>query len=224
MTSTDSSKTKTEQIQQYLERDLPRSVLIDAYRTGKHEPIVKYIKEHYGQGTISYQASADFIGIEIVVRDAIQNIALKTSPYKELSALPTMAELTERYGEAAAIAINEERLMWLKLTERKGSAHQFIGHADAPTTWCVVPDSRTENGYCGQPKDAAIHADFQLADDLRKAILDVELMIETNRVTDGPRNQKERAGQAEQHALVGRLTRIRRALYRSKDIVENLEA
>jgi hypothetical protein len=36
------------------------------------------------------------------------------------------------------------------------AAHGFVGHADAPSTWCVVPDSRTENGYCGQPKDAAI--------------------------------------------------------------------
>lgn len=104
------------------------------------------------------------------------------------------------------------------------TGHQFIGHADAPTTWCVVPDSHTENGYCGQPKDAAIHANFELVKELRKAIFDVELMIELNQVTDGPRNQKERAEQAECHALVGRLAKIRRALYRSKGVIENLEA
>jgi hypothetical protein len=128
--------------------------------------------------------------------------------------------------------------------------HRFAGHADAPTTWCVVPDSRTEHGYCGRPKDAAIHIrpdpaviggaalgeslfgppketanpNNELAEELRKAIFDVELMIETNRVTDGPRNQKERAEQAEQHALVNRLAKIRRALYRAKDVIDNLEA
>jgi len=106
--------------------------------------------------------------------------------------------------------------------------HKFIGHADAPTTFCVVIDSRTEHGYCGQPEDAMVHApvnpDAEIVEDLCKAIFDVELMIETNQVTDGPRNQKERAEQAERHALVGRLTKIRRALYRSKDIIENLEA
>jgi hypothetical protein len=122
------------------------------------------------------------------------------------------------------------------------TAHQFEGHADAPTTWCVVPDSQTETGYCGQPKDAAIHGDTELfraiangerasrmldaalVEELRKAIFDVELMIETNQVTDGPRNQKERAEHAERHALVSRLAKIRRALYRSKNIIENLEA
>ena len=66
--------------------------------------------------------------------------------------------------------------------------------------------------------------DAALVEELRKAIFDVELMIETNQVTDGPRNQNERAEHAERHALVGRLTKIRRALYRSKDIIENLEA
>lgn len=35
--------------------------------------------------------------------------------------------------------------------------HRFVGHSDAPTTWCVVPDATTEHGYCGQPKDAAAH-------------------------------------------------------------------
>lgn len=35
--------------------------------------------------------------------------------------------------------------------------HEFKGHADAPTTWCVIPDRTTEHGYCGQPKDAAVH-------------------------------------------------------------------
>ena len=63
-----------------------------------------------------------------------------------------------------------------------------------------------------------------LAEELRKAIFDVELMIEVNQVTDGPRNSKERVERAERHALVGRLTKIRRALYRSKDVIENLEA
>lgn len=233
MTNTKNStypKTKTEQIQEYLERDLPKSVLIAAYRTGRHESIVKYVKEQYGQSTISYKAPADFIGIEIVVRDAINRIGIKTSPYKELAALPTISELTERYGEAAAIAISDERNQWLRLIEGHGLAtgqetpHQFVGHADAPTTWCVVPDSRTANGYCGQPRDAAIHANGELAEELRKAIFDVELMIELNQVTDGPRNSKERVEQAERHALVGRLTKIRRALYRSKDVIENLEA
>lgn len=66
--------------------------------------------------------------------------------------------------------------------------------------------------------------DKALAEELRKAIFDVELMIELNQVTDGPRNQKERAEQAERHALVGRLAKIRRALHRSKEIIENLEA
>lgn len=102
--------------------------------------------------------------------------------------------------------------------------HQFTGHADAPTTWCVVPDSHTENGYCGQPKDAAIHANAKLAEELRKAIFDVELMIQTTQVTDGPRNSKERTEHAERHALVGRLTKVRRALYRSLDVIDNLEA
>lgn len=128
------------------------------------------------------------------------------------------------------------------------AAHAFIGHADAPTTWCVVPDPSTDNGYCGQPKEATIHIrpdpavigggalgkslygppkedpNKTLADELRRAILDVELMIELNQVTDGPRNQKERAEHAERHALVSRLTKIRRALYRSKDVIENLES
>ena len=122
MTKTNSSttqKTKTEQIQEYLERDLPRSVLIAAYRTGRHEAIVRYVKEHYGQSTIRYEATADFIGIEVVVRDAINRIGIKTSPYKELAALPTVGELTERYGEAAAFAINDERNLWLKMVEKR---------------------------------------------------------------------------------------------------------
>lgn len=124
MTKTNSSttqKTKTEQIQEYLERDLPRSVLIDAYRTGKHEPIVKYVKEHYGQSTISYKATADFIGIELAVRDAIQNIALTNSPYKDLAQLPSYAALVAAYGEQAAFAINGERNFWLKVFERLGA-------------------------------------------------------------------------------------------------------
>lgn len=70
--NTTNPKTITEQVQEYLERDLPRSVLIDAYRTGKHEPIVRHIKGHYERSWIG-----DLIGIETVVRDALQNIALK---------------------------------------------------------------------------------------------------------------------------------------------------
>lgn len=77
-------------------------------------------------------------------------------------------------------------------------------------------------------KDAAIHASVnpnaELVEELRKAIFDVELMIEVNQVTDGPRNSRERVEQAERHALVGRLAKIRRALYRSKDVIENLES
>lgn len=63
----------------------------------------------------------------------------------------------------------------------------------------------------------------ELTNDINKAIFDVELMIETNQVTDGPRNSKERVEQAERHALVNRLTKIRRTLYRSKDIISNLD-
>lgn len=118
--------------------------------------------------------------------------------------------------------------MTTPLSRQLAISHQFVGHADAPTTWCTVPDPSTEHGYCGQPKDAAIHAPVraykELSEDLRKAIFDVELMIELNQVTDGPRNQNERAEHAERHALVGRLSKIRRALYRSKDVIEHLEA
>lgn len=37
------------------------------------------------------------------------------------------------------------------------ATHEFVGHADAPTTWCVIPTEGTEHGYCGQPEDAAVH-------------------------------------------------------------------
>jgi len=105
--------------------------------------------------------------------------------------------------------------------------HKFMGHADARTTYCVMVDMSTEHGYCSQPKDAMIHVasspNGELVEDLRKAIFDVELMVQTNQVTDGPHSSKERTEHAERHALVRRLAKIRRALYRSKDIIENLE-
>lgn len=68
-----------------------------------------------------------------------------------------------------------------------------------------------------------IHANFELVEELRKAIFDVELIIQVNQVTNGPRSNKERVEQSERHTLVSRLSKIRRALYRSKDIIENLE-
>jgi hypothetical protein len=44
-----------------------------------------------------------------------------------------------------------------QVKQERQEQHRFDGHPDAPTTWCVVPDSRTEHGYCGQPKDAKVH-------------------------------------------------------------------
>lgn len=226
----------TKRVQGYLETAMPQSVLLAAYRTGRHEAIVAHVKEHYNAD------AGDCIGIETVVRDAVQNLVLNEafqeanssdlplppSPWRVCEFPHAGSDVPWSVKDADGVVIADFHTKGLAMlfaaAAPKARPHLFVGHADAPTTWCIVPDSRTENGYCGQSKDAAIHANGELAEDLRKAIFDVELMIELNQVTNGPRNSKERTEQAERHALVGRLTKIRRALYRSKDVIENLEA
>lgn len=116
--------------------------------------------------------------------------------------------------------------------------HRLMGaeHPSCPNckryNWAYAgPRNDSEHDFALRCQDCgaeliAVHRteEADLVEDLRKAIFDVELMIQTTQVTDGPRNSKERTEHAERHALVGRLTKIRRALYRSKDLIENLEA
>lgn len=60
----------TKRVQEYLQQALPHSVILAAYQTGQREAIVKHVKEHYSAN------AGDCIGVNVVVRDAIQNIAL----------------------------------------------------------------------------------------------------------------------------------------------------
>lgn len=68
----------------------------------------------------------------------------------------------------------------------------------------------------GVVKPESAHA-TDLEGELKAAIFEIELLIETTQVSDGPRNSKERTEQQEQHQRVNQYTKIRRALYRSLD-------
>ncbi|HKR59952.1 MAG TPA: hypothetical protein VJS64_09455 [Pyrinomonadaceae bacterium] len=73
----------TKRVQGYLETAMPHSVLLAAYRTGRQEAIVTHVKEHYNAD------AGDCIGIETVVRDAIQNLVLsETFQEADSDALP----------------------------------------------------------------------------------------------------------------------------------------
>lgn len=66
-------------------------------------------------------------------------------------------------------------------------------------------------------------SDRPLDGELREAIFEVELLIETTRVTDGPRNSKERVEQQERHQRVRQLSVIRRALYHALEAIDGGE-
>lgn len=71
----------TKRVQGYLETAMPQSVLLAAYRTGRQEAIVAHVKEHYNAD------AGDCIGIETVIRDAIQNLVLNEA-FQEAGSLP----------------------------------------------------------------------------------------------------------------------------------------
>lgn len=79
----------TKRVQGYLETAMPRSVLLAAYRTGRQEAIITHVKEHYNAD------AGDCIGIETVVRDAIQNIVLDQS-FQEESKIDTLTKVLDR--------------------------------------------------------------------------------------------------------------------------------
>jgi len=63
----------------------------------------------------------------------------------------------------------------------------------------------------------------EIVAEIKTAISEVELLIEVTQVKDGPRNSMERTAHAERHQRVRQFTLIRRALYRSLDVIDHLE-